>query len=129
MDLCKIRMAYRATFAWILFVLVWISCNFMTTSAGQTELDTFACEWPIRHARIVYERSELFNLGGSLEDTAPPNPDIPDDLRLRPRKQGKRGGIRVRLRRRRFNPPLPTIITGNAQSLCNKLEELAANVK
>ena len=91
MDLCKIRMAYRATFAWILFVLVWISCNFMTTSAGQTELDTFACEWPIRHARIVYERSELFNLGGSLEDTAPPNPDIPDDLRLRPRKRGKRG--------------------------------------
>ena len=53
-------------------------------------------------------------------------PDIPD---LRKRKRGRRGGIRARFRRRRFTPPVPSILTGNVQSLSNKLDELSANVK
>ena len=52
------------------------------------------------------------------------------DLRdLRPRKRGRRGGVRIRLRRRRFRPPLPSIVLGNAQSLWNKSDELAACCK
>jgi len=42
--------------------------------------------------------------------------------RRRRRKRGKRAGVLVRLRRRAFRPPLPTILLANVQSLDNKLE-------
>ncbi len=44
------------------------------------------------------------------------------------RKRGKRAGVLVRLRRRAFQPPLPTILLANVQSLDNKLCELRARI-
>ncbi len=45
------------------------------------------------------------------------------------RKRGKRGGVRLRLRRQKLNRlPLPTMILANVQSLRNKTDELKANV-
>ncbi len=44
------------------------------------------------------------------------------------RKRGKRAGVLVRLRRRAFRPPLPTILLANVQSLDNKLCELRARI-
>ena len=54
------------------------------------------------------------------------NPDFKD---LKPRKRGKKGGVALRLRRRTFRLPLPTMILINAQSLNNKIEELTACCK
>ncbi len=45
------------------------------------------------------------------------------------RKRGKRGGVRLQLRRLWFNQtPLPSMILGNVQSLRNKVDELQGNV-
>ena len=52
---------------------------------------------------------------------------IPNEIK--PRRRGKRGGVRTRNKNRKFRPFLPSVITGNAQSLNNKLDELCANVK
>ncbi len=46
----------------------------------------------------------------------------------RNRKRGKKAGVLVRLRRRAFRPPLPTILLANVQSLDNKLCELRARI-
>ncbi len=43
-------------------------------------------------------------------------------------KRGKRAGVLVRLRRRAFRHPLPTILLANVQSLDNKLCELWARI-
>jgi hypothetical protein len=48
---------------------------------------------------------------------------------LRPRKRGRRGGIREKTRRRIFKLAMPSIILGNAQSLRNKTDELEACVR
>ncbi len=52
---------------------------------------------------------------------------VPRD-RKRHRKRGKRASILVRLRRRAFRPPLPTILLANVQSLANNLCELWAHI-
>ena len=48
---------------------------------------------------------------------------------MKPRKRGRKGGVRARVRRRSLKPFLPTIVTGNARSLKNKIDELSANVR
>ena len=48
---------------------------------------------------------------------------------LKPHKRGKRGGVRLRMRRRKYKLPLPSIVLGNAQSLGNKCDELIACCK
>ncbi len=45
--------------------------------------------------------------------------------RKRRRKRGKRAGVLVRLRRHPLQPPLPTILLPNVQSLDNKLQQTA----
>ena len=86
----------------------------------------FATPYPVTD-RIVYDRDLLFELASTPASKGKPDYDIPTELRKR--KRGKRGGVRLRLRRRKFRPPLPSIITGNCQSLCNKLDELKACVR
>ena len=73
---------------------------------------------------IVYNRQELLQLRPLT--SAPPNIDIPIEIQSKQRKRGKKGGIRQRLRCQKFRPPLPSIITGNSQSLRNKMDELKA---
>lgn len=46
------------------------------------------------------------------------------------RKRGKKGGVRVRLRKLRLNRiPLPSIVMANIQSLRNTIDELQATVR
>ncbi len=73
---------------------------------------------------------EFLNAGGLFTDTAS-DPFIwvvQSRKRRRRRKRGKRAGVLVRLRRRAFRPPLPTILLANVQSLDNKLCELRARI-
>ncbi len=73
---------------------------------------------------------EFLNAGGLFTDTA----SEPFVWAAQPRKRhrrwkrGKRAGVLVRLRRRAFRPPLPTILLTNIQSLDNKLCELRARI-
>ncbi len=73
---------------------------------------------------------EFLNAGGLFTDTA----SEPFVWNARPRrkkrswKRGKRAGVLIRLRRRAFRPPLPTILLANVQSLDNKLCELRARI-
>ncbi len=71
---------------------------------------------------------EFLNAGGLFTDTASePFVWVAKSRRCRRRqKRGKRAGVLVRLRRRAFRPPLPTILLANVQSLDNKLCELRA---
>ncbi len=68
------------------------------------------------------------NAGGLFTDTV----SEPFVLAARPkkcrRKRGKRAGVLVRLRRRAFRPPLPTILLANVQSLDNKFCEPRARI-
>ncbi len=73
---------------------------------------------------------EFLNAGGLFTDTAS-EPFVwvaQPRKRRRRRKIGKRAGVLVRLRRRAFQPPLPTILLANVQSLDNKLCELRARI-
>ena len=45
------------------------------------------------------------------------------------RKRGRRGGVRVRARKRRLKPPLPSITLFYARSLNSEIDELSACVK
>ncbi len=70
---------------------------------------------------------EFLNAGGLFTDRAsePFVWAVQPRKRRRRRKRGKRAGVLVRLRRRAFRPPLPTILLANVQSLDSKLCELA----
>ncbi len=94
----------------------------------------------------VYDRDTLLNIGSSVAQRKPDFEflnagglftDTASELfvwvaqsrkRCRRRKRGKRAGILVRLRRRAFRHPLPTILLANVQSLYNKLCELRARI-
>ncbi len=73
---------------------------------------------------------EFLNAGGLFTDTAsePFVWNARPRRKKRSRKRGKRAGALVRLRRRAFRPPLPTILLANVQSLDNKLCELRARI-
>ncbi len=73
---------------------------------------------------------EFLNAGGLFTDTAsdPFVWVVQSRKRRRRRKRGKRAGVLVRLRRRAFRHPLPTILLANVQSLDNKLCELRARI-
>ncbi len=73
---------------------------------------------------------EFLNGGGLFTDTAS-EPFVWAEQprkRRRRRKRGKRAGVLVRLRRRAFRPPFPTILLANVQSLDNKLCKLQARI-
>ena len=53
--------------------------------------------------------------------------DMPKEMKRR--KRGKAGGVRKRMRTRKYKPYLPSVIMGNVQSLNSKIDELCANVK
>ncbi len=92
----------------------------------------------------VYDRHTLLNIGSSVAQRKPDFEFLnagalftdmasePFVWAARPKKcrwkRGKRAGVLVRLRRRAFRPPLPTILLANVQSLDNKLCELRARI-
>ncbi len=94
----------------------------------------------------VYDRDTLLNIGSSVAQRKPDFEflnagrlftDTASEpfiwvaqlrKRRRRRKRGKIAGVLVRLRRRAFRHPLPTILLANVQSLDNKLCELRARI-
>ena len=57
-----------------------------------------------------------------------PTVPLPPEVTV-PRKRGRRGGVKNRLKKKRNRIPLPIVITGNARSLNNKVDELSACVR
>ena len=94
-------------------------------------------------ARRQYSRSELLQLNfvrpAGVPDTTLQIPGLirryPNNIHgetgeKRKRKRGRRGGVRLRLRKMPLNRlPLPSMILGNAQSLRNKMDELQGNAR
>lgn len=80
----------------------------------------------------VYSRDLLLNLQGNGVPEPGLLEDIPEELirrYRRPRKQGKRGGVRHRLRRRHDRPLLHSILFSNTRALRNKMDKLRANIE
>ncbi len=71
---------------------------------------------------------EFLNAGALFTDTASEPFVWAARPKKRRQKRGKRAGVLVRLRRRAFRPPLPTILLANVQSLDSKLCELRARI-
>ena len=46
-----------------------------------------------------------------------------------PRKRGKRGGVRNKIRARKYKPFVPPVTFGNCRSIHNKIDELRANCR
>ena len=80
--------------------------------------------------KYVYSKKDLLALqckaSKSFDFSFLKDPALRD---LKPHKRGKRGGVRLRTRKRKYKLPLPTIVVGNAQSLGNKCDELIACCK
>lgn len=95
------------------FLLLCFVMGLLTTGSS-------ACSTP----GIVYTRDELLALrnvsplvGGKFT--------IPVEL-WRRKRRGCRSGVKRRLKRRRFKPCVPAVISGNVRSLVNKMDELEA---
>ncbi|KAK7922573.1 hypothetical protein WMY93_009475 [Mugilogobius chulae] len=75
-------------------------------------------------APLVYTKEQLLALR-SAAVLPRDRHDIPADL-LKKTRRGCRAGRKLRERKRRFRPVLPSVIMGNVRSLSNKTDELAA---
>ena len=79
---------------------------------------------------LVYSRTELLNIktncmmDNNMEQCLS---NIPKWIKRH--KRGKKGGVRVRLRRRKCKHPLPTVIFGNVRSVTKQYSELLCCVK
>ena len=74
---------------------------------------------------LRYSTAELRSMKPRLKsglDNVLLNLNLPNEMKRR--KRGKAGGVRKRLKSRKFKPYLPSIIMGNVQSLNNKMDEL-----
>lgn len=86
--------------------------------------------------RYTYSRDALLQLNRLISADLSQDPilnDLGGDLnfirrnfvRRKRRKRGRRGGVKIRVRKRSLSrTPLPSMILGNVQSLRNKLDEL-----
>ena len=74
---------------------------------------------------VAIQSAALTALHVSSRVTLPPNmsTDVP-----KRRKRGRKGGVRERSIMQ-FRTPLPTMVTGNTQSVRNKMDELEACVR
>ena len=76
---------------------------------------------------LTYSRDDLLQLRSSILCKVGPVDPIPPELRSR--RRGRRGGVRTRLRKRRFKPHLPSIILANVRSLKPKMDVLHASCR
>ncbi|CAJ1081508.1 uncharacterized protein LOC121656906 [Xyrichtys novacula] len=74
-------------------------------------------------AGIVYTREQLMALRYATP-LAGERPSIPEELKRR--RRGCRAGLKRRMKKRKFKPYIPAVITGNVRSLANKVDELEA---
>lgn len=83
---------------------------------------------PTTPDRLTYTRHELLLLSRQ-EYTSPTSFDVPEEVKRRVKKRGRRGGIRVQCRRRGGRVPVPMVLCGNVRSLRNKIDELHGLVR
>ncbi len=115
------------SFSYVLFVFL-LFCVLDVVSITVYDRDTL-----LNIGSSVAQRKpdfEFLNAGGLFTDTASESFDwVAQSRKRHPRRKiGKRAGVLVRLRRRAFRHPLPTILLANVQSLDNKLCELRARI-
>ncbi len=124
---CSLREGKLCSFSYVLFVFL-LFYVLDVVSITVYDRDTL-----LNIGSSVAQRKpdfEFLNAGGLFTDTAS-EPFVwvaKSRRRRRRRKRGKRAGVLVRLRRRAFRPPLPTILLANVQSLDNKLCELRSRI-
>jgi hypothetical protein len=118
--------------------LFWVVSLFLLPLLFYPDIISAACP-----ARRQYSRSELLQLNFVRPACVPDTTlQIPGLIRIysnnihgetgekRKRKRGRRGGVRLRLRKMPLNRlPLPSMILGNVQSLRNKMDELQGNAR
>lgn len=75
---------------------------------------------------LTYSREDLLSLRNAASSTSKLTGVIPAEIHQRRRKHGKRGGVRARLQRCPFRPPLPSVVMSNVQSLRSKMDILHA---
>ena len=97
----------------------------------------FVCQFPFyddcrslvynnqRKTVIRYDRDLLLSLRNTDNAFAT---EIPNEIRKTPRKRGRKGGIRARLKRRGSRVPMPTVAHGNVRLLRNKKDELISSL-
>ncbi|TWW62609.1 hypothetical protein D4764_04G0012560 [Takifugu flavidus] len=76
-----------------------------------------------KQTSIVYTRDQLMALRPP-SFVAREKPQIPKELWRKQR--GSKPGVKQRMKRQRFKPCVPAVITGNVRSLANKMDELEA---
>ncbi|XP_078802203.1 uncharacterized protein LOC144991899 [Oryzias latipes] len=76
---------------------------------------------------IAYTRDQLLALNNPPTFKTGEKLLLPEELRRR--RRGCKAGVKRRMKRRRFKPCVPAIITGNVRSLPNKMDELGALVR
>src|SRR4029434_1855763 len=105
-----------------MFITVFIVCFFVHTALSRIQYDRLAL-LEIRSSL----NTEFFSTHRSACCGSFVLPPVCLPIRRRRRKQrGKRAGILCRSRTRYCNPPLPSILLANVQSLDNKMDELHA---
>ncbi|GFS20055.1 endonuclease domain of the non-LTR retrotransposon LINE-1 [Elysia marginata] len=106
-------------FAWtILFVILFLcGPTFQTFQQNQHAVSTPPFKYTPAILRSLNRPSVNVNKN-NLDPYTPPGP--------KPRKRGRKGGVRERLKRRRSRPFFPELIIGNARSRNNKVDELRA---
>ena len=78
---------------------------------------------PASERPIVYTREQLLAFR-SMEMLTGDRPAVP--RKLRRKRRGRHAGAKLRARRRRYRPVLPSITMGNVRSLPNKMDEIVA---
>ncbi len=120
---CELRensAVFRVLFVFLLFYVLGVYDRDMLLNIGTS----------VTQRKLDFE---FLNAGGLFTDTASEPfvctaKFVRSRRRKRSRRRGKRAGVLVRLRRRAFRPPLPTILVANVQLLNNKLCELRARI-
>lgn len=109
----------RTIYIWIIVIILWIISDCAVWSANYNNGEA-------EHG-LTYSRESLLLLQNSIHCSLNPDTVIPSEIRASlKRKRGRQGGVRCRLRRRPYRPPLPSIILANVRSLRNKMDLLHA---
>ena len=117
----ELQMDYSITFALLIFILTCVISS--THEILISDSDGLHILPVSRHYSSLLLKS--LNSKSTLDVKFHSN--LPNEIKKKTR--GSRGGVRIKNRKRKFRPYLPSVVTGNAQSLNNKLDELSANSK
>ena len=81
---------------------------------------------------VSYSHDELFQIRKETSQYCKHHPidiDLPPEIKKPYRARGKRAGLRVKLRKRKNKPYVPSVIFGNVRSLHGKIDDLRINCR